>query len=203
METPRKRRIKMLSEVDCKKCGEFMTARHVCKDEVRPLHSRCKEYKAVFSAVWKAFESSPGDVLVSDVQKVTELAIQAARESVPVPHPANVPIGPVQAFWDAQAEWSKATFGTDIERGPIGPLKHLEKEAREAQAKPEDELEMADCLFLVFDAARRSGLTLDALIHACEIKLEINKRRIYPKTTDMSAMVEHLRPASAPPDTKD
>ena len=38
-----------------------------------------------------------------------------------------------QQFWDQQAEWSRATFGSDTERGPLGPLKHLEKEAKEAQ----------------------------------------------------------------------
>ena len=61
-----------------------------------------------------------------------------------------------QRFWDALAEWSQATFGTDAERGAIGPLKHLEKEAREAQ-EALDPIEIADCLLLVFDAARRSG----------------------------------------------
>jgi|SRR5208337_1231550 len=98
----------------------------------------------------------------------------------------------IQKFWDAQAEWSQATFGTDAERGPIGPLKHLEKEAREAQNKPEDEFEMADCLFLVFDAARRSGLTLEKLISACKRKLEINKAREWSKPTTDDA-VEHVR----------
>jgi hypothetical protein len=98
----------------------------------------------------------------------------------------------IQSFWNAQADWSQATFGTDAERGPIGPLKHLEKEAREAQAKPEDEYEMADCLFLVFDAARRSGLTLEKLISTAERKLEINKARTWPKPTDDNP-VEHVR----------
>lgn len=28
-------------------------------------------------------------------------------------------------FWKDQAIWSQATFGTDEERGPVGPLKHL------------------------------------------------------------------------------
>lgn len=100
--------------------------------------------------------------------------------------------GRIQRFWDAQAEWSQATFGTDQDRGPIGPLKHLEKEAREAQEHPTDEFEMADCLFLVFDAARRSGMTLDKLISACERKLEINKARKWDKPTDNNP-VEHVR----------
>ena len=38
-----------------------------------------------------------------------------------------------QQFWNEQGEWSQKTFGLDSERGPLGPLKHLEKEAREGQ----------------------------------------------------------------------
>ena len=32
------------------------------------------------------------------------------------------------AFWNEQADWSEATFGTTADRGPIGPLKHLRKD---------------------------------------------------------------------------
>lgn len=39
------------------------------------------------------------------------------------------------------AEWSQATFGNV---GPIGPLKHLSKEALEAAAEPDDLSEWAD-----------------------------------------------------------
>jgi hypothetical protein len=96
-------------------------------------------------------------------------------------------------FWDEQAEWSQATFGKDSERGPIGPLKHLEKEAREAQDKPADLMEFVDCLFLTFDATRRAGFTLSQLTEAAFKKLAINKARTWPKTTDMNAAVEHER----------
>jgi hypothetical protein len=106
---------------------------------------------------------------------------------------AEAPTPTLQEFWNAQSEWSQATFGTDAERGPIGPLKHLEKEAREAQEHPTDPFEFADCLFLVFDSARRAGFTLDQLTRFCWQKLEINKQRKYPKTTDMNAAVEHER----------
>jgi hypothetical protein len=53
-------------------------------------------------------------------------------------------------------------------------------------------MEIADCLFLVFDAARRAGMTLDVLLNFCEKKLEINKARKWSKpTTDEP--VEHIR----------
>ena len=96
-----------------------------------------------------------------------------------------------QRFWDALAEWSQATFGTDAERGAIGPLKHLEKEAREAQ-EALDPIEIADCLLLVFDAARRRGLTLDQLMDAAEWKLEVNKMRKWNKPTS-DEPIEHVR----------
>jgi hypothetical protein len=93
-----------------------------------------------------------------------------------------------------QSEWSQRTFGVDAERGPIGALKHLEKEAKEAQqAVGTDELvvELADCFLLLLDATRRSGFKLDALIEAAQAKMEINKQRDWPKPTS-DEPVEHI-----------
>lgn len=53
------------------------------------------------------------------------------------------------------AEWSQATFGNV---GPVGPLKHLSKEALEAAAEPGDLSEWADMQFLLWDAQRRAVL---------------------------------------------
>jgi len=97
-----------------------------------------------------------------------------------------------QEFWDEQSAWSQATFGTDRERGPLGALKHLEKEAREAQnevtlrriSSTELKEEITDCLFLTFDAARRSGMTLDELLDTAFAKLAKNKKRIWGKPTN-------------------
>lgn len=94
-----------------------------------------------------------------------------------------------------QAEWSQATFGRDGERGPIGPLKHLEKEAREAQANPDDVSEYADCLLLILDAARRAGISHIELVKAASAKLEINKKRQWPKPAS-DQPVEHIREAA-------
>ena len=72
----------------------------------------------------------------------------------------------IQKFWNDQAEWSQATFGSDEERGPLGPLMHLAKEALECQNEPYNITEKADCLFLIFDATRRSRYTLTDLLAA-------------------------------------
>lgn len=79
------------------------------------------------------------------------------------------------------AEWSQATFGSV---GPVGPLKHLSKEALEAAAKPSDLSEWADMQFLLWDAQRRAGITDEQITAACIEKLAINKQRQWPEPKD-------------------
>lgn len=79
------------------------------------------------------------------------------------------------------AEWSDKTFG-DV--GPVGPLKHLSKEALEAAANPEDTLEWADMQFLLWDAQRRMGISDEYVTRAMVEKLEINKSRQWPEPKD-------------------
>jgi NTP pyrophosphatase (non-canonical NTP hydrolase) len=109
-----------------------------------------------------------------------------------------------------QASWSQAAFGSDAERGPIGALKHLAKEAHEAEeaalavrtlkemnTEPCATLgqlheELADCLLLILDASRRSGMTPLQLIQAAQAKMLVNKLRAWPKPQD-DTPVEHVR----------
>lgn len=95
-------------------------------------------------------------------------------------------------LWDDISDWSQETFGKDTDRGPIGALKHLQLEAAEAITSPTPD-EMADCLILVFDAARRSGLTLETLIQAATAKQIINKGRTWPKPVDQDTPVLHIK----------
>lgn len=122
----------------------------------------------------------------------------------------------LEQFWNEHAAWSQATFGTDAERGPIGPLKHLalkvmvellgipRKVVDKALSQstrclpsgehrnPESLEELGDLLFLVFDATRRTGWGYDQLVEQCFAKLEINKQRVWgPRTKD--GAVEHVR----------
>jgi hypothetical protein len=102
----------------------------------------------------------------------------------------------LEDFWHDQAEWSQATFGSDAERGPVGALKHLEKEAREAVAdehKLGRAYEIVDCLFLVFDAARRHGMDYELLVDMAFTKLWINKSRKWAKPSNGDEPVEHDR----------
>lgn len=79
------------------------------------------------------------------------------------------------------AEWSQSTFG-DV--GPVGPLKHLSKEALEAAAEPGDLSEWADMQFLLWDAQRRAGITDEQITLAMIEKLAVNKARIWPEPKD-------------------
>lgn len=79
------------------------------------------------------------------------------------------------------AEWSQATFGSV---GPVGPLKHLSKEALEAAAEPGDLSEWADMQFLLWDAQRRAGITDEQIAQAMIEKLAVNKQREWPEPKD-------------------
>ncbi|HBV6204397.1 TPA: DUF550 domain-containing protein [Klebsiella pneumoniae] len=79
------------------------------------------------------------------------------------------------------AEWSQATFGNV---GPVGPLKHLSKEALEAAAEPDDRSEWADMQFLLWDAQRRAGITDEQITQAMIDKLAVNKQREWPEPKD-------------------
>lgn len=79
------------------------------------------------------------------------------------------------------AVWADKTFGSI---GPIGPLKHLSKEALEAAAAPGDLSEWADMQFLLWDAQRRAGISDEQITQAMVEKLAVNKTRQWPEPKD-------------------
>lgn len=117
----------------------------------------------------------------------------------------------LERFLADHGEWSQATFGSDSERGPVGPLRHLHKETLEAVDAWEVGLdlttniggldsdlddfkyEMADCFLLLSDALRRSGMTFDELLDFSEKKLAKNKKRVWKKSDDPNSPIEHDR----------
>lgn len=94
----------------------------------------------------------------------------------------------------AHAEWSQATFGNV---GPVGPLKHLSKEALEAAEQPGDLSEWADMQFLLWDAQRRAGITDDQITQAMIEKLAVNKQRSWPEPKDGEPRL-HIKEQQAP-----
>ncbi|EMZ7277498.1 DUF550 domain-containing protein [Klebsiella pneumoniae] len=94
----------------------------------------------------------------------------------------------------AHAEWSQATFGNV---GPVGPLKHLSKEALETAAEPGDLSEWADMQFLLWDAQRRAGITDEQITQAMIDKLAVNKQRSWPEPKDGEPRL-HIKEQPAP-----
>lgn len=92
------------------------------------------------------------------------------------------------------AEWSQATFGNV---GPVGPLKHLSKEALEAAEQPGDLSEWADMQFLLWDAQRRVGITDEQITQAMIEKLAVNKKREWPEPKDGEPRL-HIKEQPAP-----
>lgn len=94
----------------------------------------------------------------------------------------------------AHAEWSQDTFGNV---GPVGPLKHLSKEALEAAEQPGDLSEWADMQFLLWDAQRRAGITDEQITQAMIEKLAVNKQRKWPEPKDGEPRL-HIKEQPAP-----
>lgn len=112
-----------------------------------------------------------GDISASDAEKLA--AVIREWDDAPAPERDRVR--------REHAEWSQATFG-DV--GPVGPLKHLSKEALEAAAEPGDLSEWADMQFLLWDAQRRAGISDEQITHAMVEKLAVNKQREWPEPKD-------------------
>ncbi|EFE7864851.1 DUF550 domain-containing protein [Escherichia coli] len=93
------------------------------------------------------------------------------------------------------AKWSDSTFGCV---GPIGPLKHLSKEALEAAAEPDDLSEWADMQFLLWDAQRRAGISDAEITAAMEDKLKINMERQWPEPKDGESSLHIKEPGNSP-----
>lgn len=132
--------------------------------------------------------------------------IDRGRETAYLWGKQNTEVGDIALYRHAQpapdreqirndhAEWSQSTFGNV---GPIGPLKHLSKEALEAAADPSDLSEWADMQFLLWDAQRRAGITDEQITQAMIEKLAVNKQREWPAPKDGEPRL-HIKAQPAP-----
>ncbi|OIY11678.1 hypothetical protein BED43_20120 [Citrobacter freundii] len=108
--------------------------------------------------------------------------------------PASEPCKLREQVRREHATWSQATFG-DV--GPVGPLKHLSKEALEAAAEPGDLSEWADMQFLLWDAQCRAGITDEQITLAMVEKLAVNKQRKWPEPKDCEPRLHVKQPQNA------
>ena len=97
-------------------------------------------------------------------------------------------------FWQDLQFWSEDTFGLTKDRNPIGPLKHLIKEAQETIAEPDNLEEYADMLFLLYESVRCAGFDYHELMCAARDKLKKNKKRLWPRADiNFNEPIEHIR----------
>ncbi|EAA4493539.1 DUF550 domain-containing protein [Salmonella enterica subsp. enterica serovar Havana] len=125
--------------------------------------------------------------MMADIHAVTMALIQAGFRTAQ-------PASERERIRHEHAEWSDKTFG-DV--GPVGPLKHLSKEALETAAEPGDLSEWADMQFLLWDAQRRAGISDGEITAAMEEKLKVNMARQWPEPKDGEPRL-HIKEQSAP-----
>ncbi|ENZ8418294.1 DUF550 domain-containing protein [Klebsiella pneumoniae] len=148
-------------------------------------HVQCGEASALALMALAAMDSEP--VAYTDEEElnfVNDMACMWTKgmgiNEVPLYRHAQ-PASEREQVRQEHAEWSQATFGNV---GPVGPLKHLSKEALEAAAEPGDLSEWADMQFLLWDAQRRAGITDEQITQAMIDKLAVNKQRSWPEPKD-------------------
>lgn len=91
-----------------------------------------------------------------------------------------------------QAAWSIETFGPGFR---TGVFRHLEKELKETESKPDDVSEWIDMMILVLDGAMRAGHAPRAVIRGYHIKMLENREREWPDWRLFGAdeAIEHVR----------
>jgi hypothetical protein len=101
-------------------------------------------------------------------------------------------------LYDDINDWSEAVHGSREDRGPVGALNHLKREAQEAiddwqvADMPGFLNELSDCLILTLNATWRGEFTLDELLTAAHAKMTINRTRKIGQP-DHEGVIEHVR----------
>lgn len=132
--------------------------------------------------------------------RIFEVLVESGYEPVPGDKLyAAPPASEREQIRREHAEWSESTFGNV---GPVGPLKHLSKEALEAAAEPDDLSEWADMQFLLWDAQRRASISDEQITQAMVEKLAINKQREWPEPKDGEPRL-HMKESDNSPVTPD
>lgn len=95
-----------------------------------------------------------------------------------------------QRFQIEAHRWADSVFGEL--RPPHGAIAHLRKEVGELTECPYDDMEYADCLLLLLDAASNAGIGADDLLNTAWEKLALNQQRKWGEP-DENGVVEHTR----------
>ncbi|HCM2976974.1 TPA: DUF550 domain-containing protein [Klebsiella pneumoniae] len=166
-----------------------MTKSHITRERLQEIAEdgflKHGESKALARMVLAAMASEPVAVCTVEDGQMCPDGFGECDHSLPdgihALYAAPQPAPEREQVRQEHAEWSQATFGNV---GPVGPLKHLSKEALEAAEQPGDLSEWADMHFLLWDAQRRAGITDEQITQAMIEKLAINKQRSWPEPKD-------------------
>ncbi|EJJ4360180.1 DUF550 domain-containing protein [Salmonella enterica] len=163
------------------------------------LHERARrKVKELEFAITQSAFTSIRDGLEEELE-LARIAL-ASLDAEPVSQPYKLPeekgasLQLRNLIRKRHAEWPDSTFGNV---GPVGPLKHLSKEALEAAAEPGDLSEWADMQFLLWDAQRRAGISDGEITAAMEEKLKVNMARQWPEPKDGEPRL-HIKEQTAP-----
>lgn len=98
------------------------------------------------------------------------------------------------AHIEHQRAWSRATFGPEHLRGPLGPLAHIRKELEEIKESPYDLEEWIDVIILGLDGACRAGHEPQQIIDMIKTKQAKNEARTWPDWRNVPAdqAIEHI-----------
>lgn len=96
--------------------------------------------------------------------------------------------------FNAITEWQQETFPAATTASKVAHLVSETMELDEAIFKnhPERRLEFADCIFLLYGAAKSDGMTYWDICNAISEKFEINKKRTWGKP-DERGIVNHIK----------
>jgi hypothetical protein len=100
-------------------------------------------------------------------------------------------ICPLTKYLERQKEWSIKTFGNG--KRTLGIIRHIEKELKEVEAKPNDLTEWIDVIILALDGYWRHGGNTEIIMNILQAKQDNNFTRVYPFPKSGDEPSEHIR----------
>lgn len=100
-------------------------------------------------------------------------------------------ICPLTKYLERQKEWSIKTFGNG--KRTLGIIRHIEKELKEVEAKPNDLTEWIDVIILALDGYWRHGGNTEIIMNILQAKQDNNFTRVYPFPKSEDEPSEHIR----------
>jgi len=121
-------------------------------------------------------------------EAVNDILIERDKEAIQV---ESKVICPLTKFLERQKEWSIKTFGNS--KRTLGIIRHIEKELKEVEEKPNDLTEWIDVIILALDGYWRHGGNTENIMNILQAKQDNNFTRVYPFPKSEDEPSEHIR----------